>query len=120
MFLSASIDSGIGLTAGKRLCGKAVAESDDTYLTTVNLKQKFNQLKTFLTINEKPRIEAESIENLKNSIVKLQEELTQQKTITETITEENIRVKQSLQKLQPLIELGEEALLRMVKRIKVV
>jgi integrase len=39
MFLSAAIDSGIGLTAGKKLCGKAIAESDDTYLTTVNLKE---------------------------------------------------------------------------------
>jgi hypothetical protein len=31
MFLSTAIDSGIGLTAGKKLCGKAIAESDDTY-----------------------------------------------------------------------------------------
>jgi len=40
MFLSASIDSGIGLTAGKKLCGKAIAQSDDTYLTTVKLREK--------------------------------------------------------------------------------
>lgn len=39
MFLSASIDSGIGLTAGKKLCGKAIARSDDTYLTTVTLRK---------------------------------------------------------------------------------
>jgi hypothetical protein len=47
MFLSASIDSGIGLTAGKKLCGKAIARSDDTYLTTVKLSEKFIQLKKF-------------------------------------------------------------------------
>ena len=41
MFLSASIDSGIGLTAGKKLCGKAIPKSDDTYLTTVKLREKF-------------------------------------------------------------------------------
>jgi integrase len=28
MFLSAAIDSGIGLTAGKKLCGKARAQND--------------------------------------------------------------------------------------------
>ncbi|GAG16204.1 unnamed protein product, partial [marine sediment metagenome] len=39
MFLSASIDSGIGLTAGKKLCGKAIPQSDDTYLTTVKLRE---------------------------------------------------------------------------------
>ena len=33
MFLSASIDSGIGLVAGKMLCGKTIAQSDETYLT---------------------------------------------------------------------------------------
>jgi site-specific recombinase XerD len=50
MFLSTSIDSGIGLTAGKKLCGKAIPKSDDTYLTTVKLKEKLIQLKKFLTI----------------------------------------------------------------------
>jgi integrase len=57
MFMSASIDSGIGLTAGKKLCGKAIAQSDDTYLTTVNLRKKFIQLKKFLTIREQPKID---------------------------------------------------------------
>jgi len=104
MLLSAAIDSGIGLTAGKKLCGKAIAQSDDTYLTTVNLRQKFTQLKKFLTIKEQPKVETEKIESLKSAINKLQEELTQQRIITDTISEENIRTKQELEKLQPLIE----------------
>ena len=104
MFLSASIDSGIGLTAGKKLCGKAIAQSDDTYLTTVNLRKKFTQLKRFQTIKEQPKEETEKIESLKNAINKLQEELTQQKLITDTISQENIRTKQELKKLQPLVE----------------
>ena len=57
MLLSAAIDSGIGLTAGKMLCGKAIAKSDDTYLTTVKLQEKTIQLKRFLSINEQPKIE---------------------------------------------------------------
>ena len=60
MLLSASIDSGIGLTAGKKLVGKAIAQSDDTYLTTINLKKKFIQLKNFQTIKQKPKVETET------------------------------------------------------------
>jgi integrase len=104
MFLSAAIDSGIGMTAGKKLCGKAIAESDDTYLTTIHLREKFLQLKKFLSITEQPRIEAEKIESLKSAINKLQEELTQQKVITDTISEENVKVKKKIEKLNPLID----------------
>lgn len=104
MFLSAAIDSGIGMTAGKKLCGKAIAEGDDTYLTTVHLREKFLQLKRFLAIKEQPKIEAEKIESLKSAINKLQEELTQQKVITDTISEENIKVKEQAERLQPLLE----------------
>jgi len=87
MFMSASIDSGIGLTAGKKLCGKAIAKSDDTYLTTVHLRGKFIQLKKFLTIvsTEKPE-DHEKMEALENAIIRLQEELAQQKLITDTVT----------------------------------
>jgi site-specific recombinase XerD len=104
MFLSAAVDSGIGLTAGKKLCGKAVAQSDDTYLTTVNLRQKFIQLKKFLAIKEQPRVDADQIESLKSAISGLQEELTLQRTITTAITEDNIKTKEQLRKLQPLVE----------------
>jgi len=41
MFLSAAIDAGIGLTAGKKLVGKSIPQSDDTYLTTIKLRDKF-------------------------------------------------------------------------------
>jgi len=104
MLLSAAIDSGIGLIAGKKLCGKAIAQSDDTYLTTVNLRKKFRQLKRFQSIKEQPRLETEKLESFKIAINKLQEELTRQKLITDTISEENIRTKQELKKLQPLVE----------------
>jgi hypothetical protein len=72
MFLSASIDSGIGLTAGKKLCGKAIHQSDDTYLTNVKLKEKFIQLKRFLKI-QKPRKPAnhKQIEALEKAISEL-------------------------------------------------
>ena len=104
MFMSASIDSGIGLTAGKKLCGKAIAQSDDTYLTTVNLRKKFMQLKKFLTIKEQPKIDTNQLEALKDAVTKLQEDLTRQKLITDTISQDSIKTKEQLEKLQYLVE----------------
>jgi integrase len=104
MFMSASIDSGIGLTAGKKLCGKAIAQSDDTYLTTVNLRKKFIQLKRFLTIKEQPKKDINQLEALKDAVTKLQEDLTRQKLITDTITQDNLKTKKQLDKLQYLVE----------------
>ena len=107
MFLSASIDSGIGLTAGKLMCGKAVPKCDSTYLTTVNLRQHFIQLKKFLTIKQTLEPDSEQrIESLKNAVIKLQEDLSQQKTITEAFTEKNTQISKDLERLKKqLVEL---------------
>jgi hypothetical protein len=136
MFLSASVDSGIGLTAGKKLCGKSIAQSDDTYLTTVNLRQKFIQLKKFLNIKEQSIVETEKLESLKAAISKLQEDLTQQKTITDVISQENLKIKgqmaernkeidavmHGIETLQPFIEvfdsLGSKDFMEHVKNIE--
>ncbi len=96
MLLSASIDSGIGLTAGKKLVGKTIPKSDDTYLTTINLRKKFIQLKNFQTIKQQPKVEVETIESLKKAVIKLQEDLRTQTTITNTISEENQKMKQEI------------------------
>jgi site-specific recombinase XerD len=93
LFLSSAIDSGCGLTAGKLMCGKSIPKSDSTYLTTVKLREKFVQLKKFLSIQEQPKVETEKLEALKSAVTKLQEELTQQKLITETICQQNLKVK---------------------------
>jgi integrase len=90
MFLSTAIDSGIGLTAGKKLCGKAIPKSDDTYLTTVRLGEKFIQLKKFLTIKQTVQPEThEIVEQLRTAVTKLQKDVNAYKTIAETITEKN-------------------------------
>ena len=100
-FLSGSIDSEIGLTAGKKLCGKAIPKSDNTYLTTVQLRPKFIQLKKFLTIKQIVKPENhETIETLKSIVTNLHEDLTQQKIITQTVTEENLNIKQDLEALK--------------------
>ena len=106
MFLSASIDSGIGLTAGKKLCGKAIARSDDTYLTTVKLREKFIQLKKFLTIRQSVKSEGLQLEKLGSVVAKLSEELEQQKVITQAVTGENLKIRKEFQKR--VAELNEE------------
>ena len=104
MFLSASINSGIGQTAGKKLIGKAIPQSDDTYLTTVQLRPKFIQLKKFLTIRQMPKPEnEEEIENLKKVVIKLQEELTQERTITKAVTEKNMQITKDIEGMKKQI-----------------
>jgi site-specific recombinase XerD len=98
MFLSASIDSGIGLTAGKKLCGKAIARSDDTYLTTVKLREKFVQLKKFLTIKEPTKVEDSVVEKLERAVSRLSEELEQQKVVVAAVTGENLRIRREFEK----------------------
>jgi len=130
LFLSSSIDSGIGLTAGKLLCGKAVPKADGTYLTTVQLREKFIQLKRFLSTSEEPKAKTREIEELKKILVFLQENLTRQKKITETLAQENLKIKNELHllndilnPLQPMLEFANsfkspEAMLEFLKAIK--
>lgn len=114
MFLSASIDSGIGLTAGKLMCGKAVQQSDSTYLTVVKLRKKFIQLKRFLSINEEAKIETEKIESFEKTINHLQEQLTSQKIINETITKKNLELESQIEKLT----MGQAGLEKEVEEIR--
>jgi len=87
MFLSGSIDSGIGLTAGKKMCGKAIQKSDDVYLTTVKLREKFIRLKKILTIKSTYKVEdSERLEQLETTIEQLQKENVSTKTIAEVMT----------------------------------
>jgi len=106
MFLSASIDSGIGLTAGKKLCGKAIARSDDTYLTTVKLRERFVQLKKSLTIKQSVKSEDQQLEKLGSLVAKLAEELEQQKIVTQAVTGENLKIRKEFKKR--VAELNEE------------
>jgi integrase len=106
MFLSASIDSGIGLTAGKKLCGKAIARNDDTYLTTVKLKEKFIQLKKFLTIKQSPEIESRQIEKLGSLVAKLAGELEQQKAVSQAVASENFKIRREFK--ERVAELNEK------------
>ena len=106
MFLSTSIDSGIGLTAGKKLCGKAIPQSDDTYLTTVKLREKFVQLKKFLLITQSTKSENQQLEKLGSLVAKFAEDLEQQKVIAQVVSGENLKIKREFK--ERVAELNEE------------
>jgi len=102
MFLSASIDSGIGLTAGKKMCGKAIPKSDDTYLTNVKLREKFIQLKKVLTIQQTFKPENhERLEQLQKTIVNQQMEVKDLETRLEALTQEHSRLNEVVSLLIP-------------------
>jgi hypothetical protein len=105
MFLSASMNSGVGMVPGKLMCGKAVPKSDSTYLTTINLKQHFIQLKKFLMIKQElePTSEKE-IEGLKEIVTSLQKDLSQQQKITQTFTEKNEQITKELESMKKQLE----------------
>ena len=114
MFLSASIISGVSLTAGKLMCGKAVKQSDNTYLNVVKLREKFIQLKRFLSINEQAKIETEKIESFEKTINHLQEQLTSQKIINETVTKKNHELESQIEELTR----GQKGLVKEVNEIR--
>lgn len=102
MFLSACIDSGVGLTSGKKMCGKAIPKSDDTYLTTVQLRQKFLQLKRMLTIQSRKKPEdIRRLAQLETAIEQLQKENVSNKTIAEVMT---MRVSELENRLQDALK----------------
>jgi hypothetical protein len=79
------------------LCGKAIARSDDTYLTTVRLREKFIQLKKFLTITQLEKKDDQQLEKLSSLVAKLSVELEQQKIVTQAVTGENLKLRREFE-----------------------
>ena len=102
MFLSASIDSGIGLIAGKKMCGKAIPKSDDTYLTSMKLREKFIQLKKVLMIQQALKPENhERLEQLQRTVANQQMEVKDLETRLEALTQEQGRLNEIVSVLVP-------------------
>ena len=101
-FLSTSIDSGIGLTAGKKMCGKTIPQSDDTYLTSVKLREKFIQLKKVLTIQQTIKKERfEQIEQFQKTIANQQLELRDLTTRLESLAKQYSKLGEIVDVLVP-------------------
>ena len=100
MLLSAAINSGVGLVVGKKLVGKQIGFSDDTYLTDLALREKFTQLKHFLTINQQTKTETEQTGALKKAVAKLSEDLTTQRLVSDIVSQKNVKIEQELQEMK--------------------
>ncbi len=103
MFLSTSIDSGVGLTAGKLMCGKTVPKADATYLTTVQLRKRYIKLKRLLIIASEPKVEVQKIEELTKAVNSLQEDVSNQKTINYVVSKSNSELTETVEKLESQI-----------------
>ena len=67
--------------------GKAIPQSDDTYMTTVQLRKKFVQLKKMLSLQPVIKTDdKEQIEQLENAIIQLQKDNMSNKIVAETMT----------------------------------
>ena len=101
MLLSASINSGIGLTAGKMIGGKSIPQSDGTYLTTVKLRELFIQLKAYLTIQSQIGRNSETVESLKTTISNLEKSMNEKLKDQQNIIEAH---RQQLEKVQSILD----------------
>jgi chromosome segregation ATPase len=101
MFLTYCIEAGVGLTAGKLMCGKAVAKSDSTYIHNARLKKLFIQLQKMTRITDAAVYTAgtDRIEQLEKTIETLQKDLISYKTGLELSVKENMELKGTVKEL---------------------
>jgi integrase len=74
MFISAGIDSGVGLAVTKILCGKQEKQSDSTYFTVVKYKPLFLRLKREITIQTHLIESSDDRQKLKDALRQSEEE----------------------------------------------
>jgi integrase len=96
MFLSAAATKGYE-DAAKKMVGKSIDQSLDTYYTTLNLLPAFVEIKKLLTIQNQNSKSSESVESLKSALSEMQKKIQNQDTIIKSITDKLIEV-------QPLID----------------
>lgn len=72
LLLRGAIESGIGLTAGKLMVGKAVPRSDETYIVKVKLEKAFAKLSKYLNVTG---VDHEAPSDLKKSVIAQQKEI---------------------------------------------
>jgi len=108
LFLTYCIESGIGLTAGKLMCGKAVPKADRTYIHNAKLKKLFLQLQKMTRITDVTAYTAgtDRVEQLEKTIETLQKDLISYKTSHElsvkrlkVVMNENVELKGTVKEL---------------------
>jgi integrase len=102
MFLTYCIEAGVGLTAGKLMCGKAVAKSDSTYIHNARLKKLFLQLQKMIRVTDVATYTAgqDRVEQLEKTIETLMQDVLSHKTAWELGSKKLKALEQQVQRLE--------------------
>lgn len=105
MLLTYCIEAGVGLTAGKLMCGKAVARSDSTYIHNARLKKLFLQLQKMIRVTDAATYMAgqDRIEELERAIEALKRDALAYKTSQELGTKEIQDLKKHIGRLENVV-----------------
>lgn len=120
LLMRAAIETGVGLTAAKLMVGKAIQQSDETYIAKAQLKDAFIKLQKYLTVTG---VETLSKPDLEKTVVNQQEQITNQ---NETIRDLNKRldilckemVRMQVRHSHPDQELDDDACDKMIEEDK--
>jgi len=102
LFLTYCIEAGVGLTAGKLMCGKAVPKSDGTYIRNARLKKLFLQLQKMIRVTDVTAYTAgqDRIQQLEKTIETLKQDVVSHKTAWELGTKKLKALENELKRLQ--------------------
>jgi hypothetical protein len=108
MFLTYCIEAGVGLTAGKLMCGKAVAKSDSTYIHNARLKKLFLQLQKMIRVTDVATYTAgqDRIEQLEKTIETLKQDVLSHKTAWQLGDKKLKALEKQVQRLENALRLA--------------
>ena len=111
MFLTYCIEAGVGLTAGKLMCGKAVAKSDSTYIHNARLKKLFLQLQKMIRVTDVATYMAgqDRVALLEQTIETLKQEVLSHRTAWELSAKKSEAMRKELTELKENYERREKA-----------
>jgi integrase len=107
MFLTYCIEAGVGLTAGKLMCGKAVARSDSTYIHNARLKKLFLQLQKMIRVTDAATYTAgtDRIEQLEKTAETLKRDALAYKTSMEVGAKRMQQLEKDISRLEKIVRL---------------
>jgi integrase len=108
MLLTYCIEAGVGLTAGKLMCGKAVARSDSTYIHNARLKKLFLQLQKMIRVTDVATYTAgqDRVEQLEKTIETLKQDVLSHETAWQLGDKKLKALEQQVQRLEGQLRLA--------------
>ena len=108
LFLTYCIESGVGLTAGKLMCGKAVPKTDGTYIRNTRLKKLFVQLQKMIRVTDVVAYTAgtDRVEQLEKTIETLKQDVLSHKTAWELGAKKLKALEKQVQRLENALRMA--------------